>query len=97
MAQSQRCRGVATAAIHNDNGVKVIYHQTLVVDYDKASKTIRLDTGGWFTNTTKLRMNQASNEFCLGYWVSQVKGKWYVNYKGQKHEFKDDFIILNAE
>lgn len=54
----------------------VRYHQTDVVQFD--ADLIHLDTGGWKTNTTKLRMNQTSNEFGLDFQVYQEKFEWYV-------------------
>jgi hypothetical protein len=38
-----------------------------------------LRTGGWNTVTTKARMNQASNQFNLGYCVNQTNFIWYVS------------------
>jgi len=66
---------------------KVIYHDTAVVSFN--SDTITLNTGGYFTRTTKLRMNQASNQFDLGFKVYQRQGTWYVDYLG-------DITPLNA-
>lgn len=39
---------------------------------------VTLKTGGYFTTTTKARMNQASNQFWLGFRVWQEKGNWFV-------------------
>jgi len=55
----------------------VRYHSTNVVEFDHL--WITLDTGGHWTRTTKLRMNQASNEFDLGYRVYQRNFEWYVD------------------
>lgn len=38
---------------------------------------IILNTGGWETATTRNRMNQASNQFQLGYYVFSRKGQMY--------------------
>lgn len=43
------------------------------VDYD-----IRLNTGGYFTKTTKKRMNQFAEMFDLPFRVYQQSGQWYV-------------------
>lgn len=45
------------------------------VDYD-----IRLNTGGFFTKTTKKRMNQFAEMFDLDFRVFQNKGVWGVDY-----------------
>ena len=71
----------ATTVTQGPDGMRVTYHQTDVVTVSKKGK-ITLNTGGWFTNTTKLRMNQAANVFGLGYRVYQEKGRWYVRFGG---------------
>ena len=92
MAQTQVCRGVATT-ITTTNGVTiVIYHNTKVVKWDKDK--ITLDSGGWRTKTTKNRMNQASNQFGLGFQVYQSKGEWFVSTKDGEMEFEDGMEIL---
>lgn len=99
MSQTQRVSGVATH-IYNSTGkdgnrTQVFYHQTCVVEFDE--KIVKLCTGGWKTATTKTRMNQASNQFGLGYQVSQKKGDWFVDYKGQTIPFDSDSLILEVQ
>lgn len=53
-----------------------------------------LNTGGWETQTTKTRMNQASNQFQLHYHVYQKQGVWYVHYNNQTHPFQGNTCIL---
>lgn len=53
-----------------------------------------LNTGGWETQTTKVRMNQASNVYNLGYYVYQKQGIWYVHYNNQTHQFIGNKCIL---
>jgi len=93
MAQQGRVGSHKTSVRISPNGtLSVVYHGTEVV---KASKSqIVLDTGGWFTNTTKTRMNQASNQYGLGFYVSQKKGVWYVRYKGKSTVFRGNRKIL---
>lgn len=55
----------------------VRYHETPVVIVTPTK--IILNTGGWFTSTTKSRMNQASNQWGLGYKVYQKDYQWYVD------------------
>lgn len=61
----------------NVNGTFVRYHNTVVVEF--TPEKIRLNSGGWRTATTKLRMNQTSNQFGLGFSVFQHKRRWYVD------------------
>lgn len=82
-----------TKVIDNDRGQRqVVFHQTAVVSFDPDS--ITLDTGGWWTRTTKVRMNQASDVFGLGYRVYQKGGEWFVDYQDKIRPFADDKISL---
>lgn len=80
MGQTQKVRGVATF-IRTEYGDTIVrYHQTDVVRFN--TREIILNTGGWNTRTTVTRMNQASNQFGLGYNVSIRKGHLYVTSGG---------------
>ena len=69
--------GKTATSIRVENGKTFVrYHDTDVVTFD--SKSIVLNTGGWRSFTTKARMNQASNQFDLGYSIYQCRGEWYV-------------------
>ena len=77
MGQTQRVSGVATSIRRDQDGYTCVrYHQTDVVRFKDES--IILNTGGWFTATTKVRMNQASNQFGLGFHVYQKSHEWFV-------------------
>jgi hypothetical protein len=70
----------------------VTYHETVVVGFTDSS--VILDSGGHMTRTTRTRMNQASNEYNLGYQVHQKKGKWLVSFSdGEVKEFYDGMIF----
>lgn len=77
MAQTLMVRGVKTAIFTgNDGYTNIVYHHTVVVSFNQ--ERVILGTGGWRTNTTKLRMNQAAAQFNLGYSVFQKDFDWYV-------------------
>ena len=75
-----------------DGFTKVIYYTTNVVAFN--NDKIVLNTGGFWTKSTKDRMNQASIQFRLGYSVYQSKGQWYVDYKGEKIPFESMTVTL---
>lgn len=54
--------------------VAVKYHDTDVVTY-YADGSIRLDTGGWLTMSTRSRIEEY---LPAGYRVASVKGRWYL-------------------
>lgn len=91
-------RGVATSVRHEGGKIIVRYHYTDVVTIHKDGR-VTLDTGGWFTATTKVRMNQASFQFGLNYYVHQEKGKWFVstdwaNDRDERVPFKGNKVII---
>jgi hypothetical protein len=67
---SNRIGSHKTSVVNDDNQLLVAYHSTVVVKVINNQYTI-LKSGGWLTNTTKRRMNQASNEYRLNYRVFQ--------------------------
>ncbi len=68
---------LATSVFTDDDGfTKVVYHSTVVAQWNR--DIIMLDSRGWRTATTKVRMNQASNQFRLGYHVYQEDFEWFV-------------------
>ncbi len=92
MAQTHQVSGTATSVFQERNDTCVKYHSTIVVRFN--SKRITLDSGYHRSATTKLRMNQASNEYGLGYQVFQKDFEWFVvQFNGKTREFKDGMIL----
>ena len=83
MSQQHTVGTHATTVSTSDNYTRVVYHATTVVKFNH--KDIILNSGGWVTATTKLRMNQASSQFDLGFKVYQKNFKWYVTIKDLKN------------
>lgn len=85
--------GKTATTIRTENGTtEVVYHNTPVVRFSE--KYIRLNTGGWWTATTKTRMNQVSHQFDLGYSVFQKNRLWFVEYKGETIPFDNWTLTL---
>lgn len=76
MGQTRRVSGRSTAIFTDDAGTHVVYHQTKVVTWTDTQVTLR--SGGWLSATTKLRMNQTTNQFRLGFSVRQSDHEWLV-------------------
>ena len=63
--------------IRSEEGQTIVrYHNTDVVKFNCC--VIDLNTGGWDTATTKVRMNQTSNQFNLGFKVFQKDYQWFA-------------------
>lgn len=79
----------------NDNGdIQVVYHATPIVVFD--DKRVILNSNGYRTATTKKKMNQASDQFKLGYQVFQRSYDWFVEYDGQTLPFTDGMILSRS-
>ena len=78
--------------IGNEDYMVVRYWSTDIVRFN--NERIILNTGGWSTVTTKLRMNQASNQFNLGYNVYQKDFNWFVEYQGKTIPFNTQRLTL---
>lgn len=91
MANMHKIGKTATNVKTIDRKTTIRYHSTDVVMFD--DKSIILNSGGWHTNTTKARMNQASNVFDLGYQVFQKKFDWFVSFRGKTLDFQSGMIL----
>lgn len=77
--------------VYDENGyTHVKYHQTNVVSFNEDEIILR--SGGWQTNTTKLRINQTSNQFGLGIGIKQHKWQWFIMFKelGKNYHWIED-------
>jgi len=94
MAQTQKFTGRARAirTLPETGTRNYFYHATAVVGVFKDG-TIRLNSGGWRTATTKNAMNQASNQNRLGFTVFQKAGAWFVTWKGETLDFTDGMFL----
>jgi hypothetical protein len=82
-----------------DGSRSLWYHDTEVVRVKGPWVVLRTD--GYWTVTTKTRMNQASNQWGLGFKVSQFCGVWRVTCWSpsgvflSEHSFKGEGIRFN--
>lgn len=90
MASLNKVGSHKTTIRSEGSSIIVRYWYTDVVKFSPG--LITLNTGGHFTNTTKTRMNQASNQYGLGYNVYQKDFGWYVKYKGKVIPFKKNSV-----
>lgn len=92
MTQTDKVQGVATKVFEDGADTIVKYHNTEVVRFN--AKRIVLNTGGFDTMTTRRRMNQASNQFDLGYSVYSNKGNTLVDFDGLTIRFTGNVLVL---
>ena len=77
MSRTDRLSKYRTSWVTAGAIVVVTYVTTMIVE--ATADTITLRNGGWQTVTTKRKLNQASQQFALGYGVHQVKGEWFLD------------------
>lgn len=95
MGQNREFRGTARRIEMRGDIRCYLYHSTVVVSvYPNGG--IVLNSGGWRSATTKLAMNQASNEAGLGFHVFQHDHDWFVRYQGGDRPFADNMILRPA-
>ena len=63
---------------------EVMLHNTVIVTHYTKTNKVMLNNGGWYSVTTKRRMNEVSDEWDLGFSVFQKKGVWYVASKNKE-------------
>jgi len=84
--------GKSKTKIKTENNDTIIsYHFTNIVKFNTTE--IVLNSGGFLTKTTKLRMNQTSLQYKLGFSVYQKDFIWYVEYEGKTYDFVDGMIL----
>ena len=81
-----------TCVVNDNNQLLVAYHSTIVVKVIDNKYTI-LKSGGWLTNTTKRRMNEASDAFRLNYRVFQKGWAWFVETPEGTFDYYEGIII----
>ena len=87
----------ATIQDPSSNKVLIVtYHSTPVVKVIN-DRYVVLNSGGYRTNTTKRRMNQASLQYLLGFEVYQVDFQWYVSLGEEIAPYEDGIVIDTRE
>lgn len=86
MARTDKLSTYRTTWHHNGDAGGVTYVSTEIVRWNGSSVT--LNSGGWQTVTTKRKMNQAANQFCLRFGVHQKAGEWFVDVRNPRDVFE---------
>lgn len=73
--EAKKIAGNTLRVVYNNGDIGIIFHKTQII-LIKTDGGVILDNGGYYTKTTKERINEFTNLS-----VSQVKGSWFVNGK----------------
>ena len=74
----------------------VVLHRTAIAVYDHNTQALKLNTGGYTTNTTKSRLNAVLQELITGARVFQKQFDWYLSYNNQTVDFWDGVILTEG-
>ena len=75
----------------------IVLHRTAIAVYDHKNQALKLNTGGWYSVTTKSRLNAILDEVKWGCKVFQKNFDWFVSYNGQTQSFWDGMILIDAD
>ena len=75
----------------------LVLHRTAIAVYDHNNQALKLNTGGWYSVTTKSRLNAILSELITGARVFQRDFNWFLNYNNSTHDFNDGMILCNGE
>ena len=81
---------------NNTNCSTIVLHRTAIAVYDHNTQAVKLNTGGWYSNTTKSRLNAILSEVKYGCSVFQKNWNWYVSFNRQTQDFIDGMILINS-
>lgn len=96
MSQTSIFQGPNRKIVKLDEATAYMLHNTVIVLAYNDGR-IKLHSGGWMTQTTKMAMNQISNQFNLGFNVYSLKGEWFVTKGGYTSAFVDGLILSQCE
>lgn len=74
-----------TKVIHANNQTLILLHGNLIAVKNTKDGFLMIQNCGWFTNTTKERLNALPNVS-----ICQRKGKWFLN----GNEWNGEFITI---
>ena len=75
----------------------IVLHRTAIAVYDHNTNALKLNSGGYTTNTTKSRLNAILDEVMYGAKVFQKNWDWYLSYNNQTVDFWDGMILSQGE
>ena len=74
----------------------VVLHRTAIAVYDHNTNALKLNTGGWYSVTTKSRLNAILQGLMFGASVYQKNFDWFLSYNNQTHDFNDGMILVDG-
>ena len=87
-----------TQVIYNDNTdcSEIYLHGHKIAVYDHNTNSVKLNSFGYKTNTTKSRLNAILDEVKYGAKVFQRQFDWYLSYNNRTVDFWDGMILTEG-
>ena len=80
----------------SENLSEVRLHCNLIAWLDHTKQVLAISSAGWYSNTTKSRLNALLYEFNTGIRVFQKNFDWFVSdFQGKKVDFYDGLLVYN--
>ena len=96
--KSNWCGSNTQVNYNNSTNCSSVYlhgHQIATLDHN--TNSVKLDSCGYETVTTKSRLNAILDEVKYGCRVFQKKFEWFVSYRGTTTDFIDGMILLDTQ
>lgn len=92
---NNREKNYGNTKVHFDkNGVAIMtLFGNKIAELSSDKKELRVTNHGWFSLTTKERLNGLFNFFDVDYGIQQIKGKWFLN----KYQYNPTFKVLEQK
>ena len=74
----------------------VYLHNNRIATVDHNTNALKLNSGGYTTNTTKSRLNAILDEVKFGARVFQKNFNWFISYNDEVQSFFDGMIITEG-
>ena len=72
-----------------DESISIYYHDNLIARVIPWNNKLTVSNSGWYTSTTKKRINQIFKAFKIDAYVYQRNFTWYLSYKGYEFNYMD--------
>lgn len=76
-----------------DESISIYYHDNFIARIIPWNNKLTVSNSGWYTSTTKKRINQIFRAFKIDAYVYQRNFTWYLSYKGYEFNYMDALNI----
>lgn len=82
------------AVINNDHRITIKYHENPIATINLNDYTVSISNSGWYTSTTKKRINQVLKALNTSTRVYQHDFRWYVSCGLDSHDYYNGITFI---